>query len=52
MHFLKTLEEPPDNVVIIMLIEHMDSILQTLQSRCQTLRFGRVPINEILRLFR
>ena len=44
---LKTLEEPPDNVVIIMLIEHMDNILQTLQSRCQTLRFGRVPINEI-----
>jgi DNA polymerase III subunit delta' len=44
---LKTLEEPPDNVVIIMLIEHMDNVLQTIQSRCQILRFGRVPINEI-----
>lgn len=45
---LKTLEEPPDNVIIIMLVELLDNILQTIQSRCQILRFGRVNSEEIM----
>lgn len=45
---LKTLEEPPDNVIIILLVEFIDSILQTIQSRCTVLRFGRVSLKEIM----
>jgi DNA polymerase III subunit delta' len=45
---LKTLEEPPNNVIIILLVEFIDSILQTILSRCQVLRFGRVPLKEII----
>lgn len=32
--FLKTIEEPPDNVFIFILCEDLDSILDTIKSRC------------------
>lgn len=44
--FLKTLEEPPDNVVIILLSHSYDRVLPTIASRCQVVRFRRIPPSE------
>lgn len=41
--FLKTLEEPPDDVVIVLLAPTFDSVLPTIASRCQIVRFRRIP---------
>jgi DNA polymerase-3 subunit delta' len=40
---LKTLEEPRPNVCFILLSERADRLLVTIRSRCQRLRFGRLP---------
>jgi len=40
---LRTLEEPPDDVVIMLLAEDTDAVLPTIISRCQVIRFERVP---------
>lgn len=40
--FLKTLEEPPDDVVIILLATTYDGVLPTISSRCQVVRFKRM----------
>lgn len=40
---LKTLEEPPDQVVIILLASGDDSVLPTIASRCQSLSLRPVP---------
>lgn len=45
---LKTLEEPRPNVHFILTSERPDSLLSTIRSRCQRLRFGRLP-TEVLR---
>lgn len=37
---LKTLEEPPDKSLLILITCRADSLLPTLRSRCQTLRFA------------
>lgn len=44
---LKTLEEPSEDTTIIMLAENLNEMLQTIQSRCQILRLGRIPENKI-----
>ncbi len=44
---LKTLEEPSKETTIIMLVENINLILPTIQSRCQILRFGRIPQDKI-----
>ena len=44
--FLKTLEEPRDNVVIILLGRTRDSVLPTIVSRCQVVPFRQIPANE------
>ena len=41
--FLKTLEEPPDDVVIILMAHSFDAVLPTIASRCQVVRFRRIP---------
>ena len=49
---LKTLEEPRPNVHFILTSERPDSLLPTIRSRCQRIRFGRLPgpvLEEILR---
>lgn len=33
--FLKTLEEPPENTIIILIVENPDQLLPTIQSRCK-----------------
>lgn len=40
---LKTLEEPRPNVHFILTTERPDSLLPTIRSRCQRIRFGRLP---------
>ena len=40
---LKTIEEPRKNVHFILLSERPDRLLQTIRSRCQRLRFQRLP---------
>ena len=41
--FLKTLEEPHENVTIILTTSKPDAILQTIKSRCQLIKFGTLP---------
>lgn len=38
--FLKTLEEPPGNAIIILITENADMLLPTIRSRCQLVRFA------------
>lgn len=44
---LKTLEEPPPTSYIFLITSRPDSLLPTIRSRCQTLRFAPIPINDI-----
>lgn len=44
--FLKTLEEPPSNVVFILLGRTRESVLPTIASRCQTVPFRHIPPTE------
>lgn len=41
--FLKTLEEPPPNSVIILATSAPDSLLPTIRSRCQLIKFNALP---------
>lgn len=44
---LKTLEEPPSTTYLILITSRPDSLLQTIRSRCQMIRFAPVPAAEI-----
>jgi DNA polymerase III subunit delta' len=46
---LKTLEEPPETTYIFLITSRPDSLLPTIRSRCQSLRFAPVEIEEIER---
>lgn len=46
---LKTLEEPPDGSHIFLITSRPDSLLPTIRSRCQTMRFSPVEAVEIER---
>lgn len=41
---LKTLEEPKPGVTFILLAERPDRLLPTIRSRCQSVRFARLPM--------
>ncbi len=43
---LKTLEEPPDDVVIILMAHSFDAVIPTIASRCQVVRFRRIPAED------
>jgi len=45
--FLKTLEEPPKDSVIILLTNNINLLLPTIVSRCQAIRFKDINQNEI-----
>jgi len=45
--FLKTLEEPPEDTIIIMTVENTRSLLPTIVSRSQSLKFSPVKENAI-----
>lgn len=40
---LKTLEEPPENVIFILATTEMDKLPETVVSRCQRMQFARIP---------
>lgn len=42
---LKTLEEPPNNSHVILIATSADAMLETVRSRCQTVRFDALPID-------
>lgn len=44
--FLKTLEEPPEHVVFILLGRTRESVLPTIVSRCQVVAFRHIPARE------
>ncbi len=44
--FLKTLEEPPDDVVLILMARTRESALPTIVSRCQVVPFRHIPAQE------
>jgi DNA polymerase-3 subunit delta' len=48
--FLKTLEEPPSAVTIVLLTDDYDAVLPTITSRCQAVRFAPVTPTRALAL--
>jgi DNA polymerase-3 subunit delta' len=50
--FLKTLEEPPDDVVFILMAHAYDAVMPTIASRCQIVRFRRIPPSTAASLLR
>jgi len=46
--FLKLLEEPPDNLIIILINSSLSTILDTIKSRCQIVYFPPLSIDEAL----
>lgn len=44
--FLKTLEEPPENVIFILLGRTKEGVLPTIVSRCQVVPFRHIPTTE------
>jgi len=46
---LKTLEEPPPESLLILTTSNLNALLPTVISRCQLLRFNRVPDEELER---
>jgi DNA polymerase-3 subunit delta' len=48
--FLKTLEEPPSTVTIVLLTDDYDAVLPTIASRCQVVRFAPVAPSRAIAL--
>ncbi|MBV7275421.1 DNA polymerase III subunit delta' [Clostridium sp. PL3] len=46
--FLKTIEEPPKGIFIILLCEKLEKILDTIKSRCQIYKLNRLSEDEML----
>ena len=44
---LKTLEEPPEYATLILTTNDINKLLPTVVSRCQQIRFGRIPQDQI-----
>ncbi len=44
---LKTLEEPPEGTIIILVCDREDELLETVSSRCRVVHFQRVPCEAI-----
>ncbi len=49
---LKTLEEPPPQVIFILITENIYRLLSTVRSRCQLILFKQIPRAEIEKLLR
>ena len=45
---LKTIEEPPEGVVFILLARTLDAVLPTIVSRCQVIPFRSIPARQAL----
>ena len=44
---LKTLEEPPKYAIIILITNNKESLLDTIKSRCEIIKFTPIPMAEI-----
>ena len=44
---LKTLEEPPGDAVLVLVTSRYDALLPTIRSRCRTLKFNHVSVNDL-----
>ncbi len=44
---LKVLEEPPGNVIFILVTANAGGVLPTIRSRCQEIRFANVPLEDL-----
>lgn len=44
---LKTLEEPPEFVILILITANESAILNTIKSRCMTIKFKSIPKDEL-----
>ncbi len=49
---LKTLEEPPENVIFILATTEVHKVLDTIKSRCQRFDFKRITNNDIVKHLR
>jgi DNA polymerase-3 subunit delta' len=49
---LKTLEEPPAQVVLVLTAQTSESLMPTIVSRCEVLRLRTLPLEELERLLR
>jgi len=49
---LKTLEEPPENVIFILATTEPQKVLDTIKSRCQRYDFKRITIDDIVKHLR
>ena len=45
---LKTLEEPPEDTIIIMIVENIKKLPKTITSRCNLLKFNDLTIEDLL----
>lgn len=45
--FLKTIEEPPNGIFIILLCEKLENILETIKSRCEIYKLNRLSEEEM-----
>jgi DNA polymerase-3 subunit delta' len=45
--FLKLLEEPPDDTMIIITTSRIHALLPTIRSRCEEIRFSPLPMQEL-----
>lgn len=45
---LKTLEEPPEDTIVILLAENINSVLETIRSRCQLIFLDPLQESEVL----
>ncbi len=50
--FLKTLEEPPSGVIIVLVASDRSALLDTVVSRCQMVRFGPLPAGVVMDVLR
>ena len=44
---LKIIEEPPEQVVLLLITTTLEGILPTIRSRCQTMTFSRLEVDEL-----
>ncbi|AVD36756.1 ATP-binding protein [Clostridioides difficile] len=44
---LKTLEEPPNYAIIILVTNNKESLLETIKSRCDIIKFSPIPIEDL-----
>ncbi|MBQ8035974.1 MAG: DNA polymerase III subunit delta' [Proteobacteria bacterium] len=45
--FLKTLEEPPEDTMFVLITSQMQMLIPTIVSRCQVVRFAPFPMEEL-----